>query len=56
LRKRPRRRKSDSALGSETQSETGSVKDVDMGMCNVPSEYSKPLVIEGIEVGCVECS
>ncbi|KAI4951402.1 hypothetical protein J4E91_004112 [Alternaria rosae] len=51
-----RRRKSDSALGSETQSETGSVKDVDMGMSNVPSEYSKPLVIEGIEVGCVECS
>ena len=49
-----RRRKSDSALGSETQSETGSVKDMDMG--NVPSEYSKPIVIEGIEVECVECS
>lgn len=52
------RRKSDSALGSETQSETGSVKDVDMtdAMKNVPSEYSKPLVIEGIETGCVQCS
>ncbi|KAA8627335.1 IlvA Threonine dehydratase [Pyrenophora tritici-repentis] len=52
------RRKSDSALGSETQSETGSVKDMDIAeaMENVPSEYSKPLAIDGIEVRCLECS
>ncbi|KAF1836628.1 tryptophan synthase beta subunit-like PLP-dependent enzyme [Decorospora gaudefroyi] len=47
-----RRRKSDSALGSET----GSIKGEDVGMDCVPSEYTKPMVIEGIEVGCVECS
>ncbi|ENI05794.1 hypothetical protein COCC4DRAFT_71490 [Bipolaris maydis ATCC 48331] len=51
-----RRRKSDSALGSETTSETGSVKDLDLGKVSVPSELSKPFAIEGIEVGCVECS
>lgn len=51
-----RRRKSDSALGSETTSETGSVKDLDLSKVSVPSELSKPFVIEGIEVGCVECS
>jgi L-serine/L-threonine ammonia-lyase len=52
-----RRRKSDSALGSETQSESGSVKGDDLRMGSVPSEWSKPSVsvIEGIEVGCVEC-
>jgi L-serine/L-threonine ammonia-lyase len=62
-----RRRKSDSALGSETSS----VKDVE-GVCAkvqvdaaVPSEFSKPaewrdakspIVIEGVEVQCLECS
>lgn len=45
-------RRRDSALGSENVSETGSVK----GMENVPSEYTKPIVIEGIEVDCINCS
>ncbi|KAH7391893.1 tryptophan synthase beta subunit-like PLP-dependent enzyme [Pyrenochaeta sp. MPI-SDFR-AT-0127] len=45
-------RRRDSALGSENVSETGSVK----GMENVPSEYTKPIVIEGIEVECISCS
>ncbi|KAH9860461.1 hypothetical protein J1614_011792 [Plenodomus biglobosus] len=49
-----RRRRGDSALGSETESETGSVKGVQIG--GVPSEYSKPVVIEGIEMSCPECS
>lgn len=49
-----RRRRGDSALGSETESETGSVKGVQVG--GVPSEYSKPVVIEGIEMSCPECS
>lgn len=50
-----RRRRGDSALGSETSS----VRDVDMGggaMGNVPSEYTKPMVIEGIEVQCPGCA
>ncbi|KAF1845690.1 tryptophan synthase beta subunit-like PLP-dependent enzyme [Cucurbitaria berberidis CBS 394.84] len=51
-----RKRKQDSALGSEDVSESGSVKDVAMGMENVPSEYSKPLVIEGVEIECPVCS
>jgi L-serine/L-threonine ammonia-lyase len=48
-----RKRESDSALGSETQSEAGSVKGVDG---SVPSDFSKPGITEGIEVGCVECA
>lgn len=47
-----RRRRGDSALGSETASETGSAKGLEM----VPSEYSKPVVIEGIEAACPVCS
>jgi L-serine/L-threonine ammonia-lyase len=60
-----RLRKSDSALGSETASETGSVKGIELE-CEVPSEYTKPtewrtdvkspIVIEGVEVQCLECS
>lgn len=51
-----RRRQSDSALGSEANSETSSVKDLDLAKTTVPSELSKPFVIEGIEVSCVECT
>lgn len=51
-----RKRQADSALGSETSSETGSVKDMVLGMENVPSEYSKPVVIEGIDVACPDCA
>ncbi|KAL6709677.1 catabolic L-serine/threonine dehydratase [Coniothyrium glycines] len=40
----------DSAIGSET----GSVVDGEIG--GVPSEYSKPMVIEGVEVICPGCS
>lgn len=47
-----RRRRGDSALGSETASETGSIKGID----GVPSEYSKPIVIEGIEIECPGCA
>ncbi|CAO2648854.1 Nn.00g098030.m01.CDS01 [Neocucurbitaria sp. VM-36] len=49
-------RRRDSALGSEDVSESGSVKGVSMGMESVPSEYTKPIVIEGIEVECPSCS
>ena len=49
-------RKRDSALGSENVSECGSVKGVSMGMESVPSEYSKPMVIEGVEIECPICS
>ncbi|RMZ72745.1 serine family amino acid catabolism-related [Pyrenophora seminiperda CCB06] len=50
------RRKNDSALGSETQSETGSVKDVDIAVAvkDIASGYSKPFVVEEMEVGYVE--
>ncbi|CBX90236.1 hypothetical protein IAQ61_001732 [Plenodomus lingam] len=47
-------RRTDSALGSETVSETSSVKGVEVD--GVPSGYSKPMVIEGIEVACADCS
>lgn len=47
-----RRRRIDSAMGSETSS----VKNVDMSMDAVPSEYSKPIIIEGIEVACPGCA
>ncbi|KAJ4370589.1 catabolic L-serine/threonine dehydratase [Neocucurbitaria cava] len=53
-------RRRDSALGSEDVSESGSVKGVGLGvgkgMESVPSEYTKPIVIEGIEVECPGCS
>ncbi|KNG49233.1 farnesyltransferase alpha subunit [Stemphylium lycopersici] len=45
-----RRRQSDSALGSETQSRAGSVKDVDMGMSSVPM-VSTMFVDQAIERG-----
>jgi len=43
----------DSALGSEAGSEAGSVEHGEIG--KVPSEWSKPVVSEGVEAPCPSC-
>ncbi len=47
------KRRRDSALSSGKLTELGALKGIATGMENVPSEYTKPIVIEGIEVACV---